>query len=639
MSFKLLSNRLVSSEDPSLERAILRLFNAVRVTDKTTHSVPEAIMERVIRNGYILDPTIQPDDELLDIIESVIGISGEKANAAFHKSWKVVQESSMLSLVVQQICHYITTYGYKELGVYSEDTVYIPSEVLQLPEIEGNLPLTVVKAMDAQEILEDIIKLGSGVALAQETLGDIMVVVRSNSYDNSLVEKIGNRELKALLCDYYDIVPAEPVVFLRHLIAKLTGESLLIKNDALIEKIKEADGALLDRLIAKAPEDLASIFLRFKPIFLAMKSISGNKTFFNRLRKKAVELHKPLPPDYLNSITSQLKQGVLDTDCLTQRLENASIFRKTRLAYALNHRLHSDDSTVYRVRNGRGWVTDFDWPAGLRENTQKVLDMVLNSIASELRQSIEGMKIYIPPHVHYALPATEKQFTGNWPTGSYISAPQHMIVGIHWTNTGRHIDLDLSVIGESGKIGWDADYRSNESGILFSGDITDAPLPKGATELFYFKNALHEPKIMMVNYYNFEQGDDVDCKILVAHEKPENFESNYMIDVKNIIGSANIKIRRRQDVLGLVVKINGENRIYFANVSIGSSITSYTSSHAARARKYLFSSMVNSLDVAHILTMSGATLVQKRPADGKYYDLSPEALTKTSFLDLLKPSR
>jgi len=42
-----------------------------------------------------------------------------------------------------------------------------------------------------------------------------------------------------------------------------------------------------------------------------------------------------------------------------------------------------------------------------------------------------------------------------------IQATLRLFNVIHWTNTKtRRIDLDLSLFGVSGKIGWDADYRS-----------------------------------------------------------------------------------------------------------------------------------------------------------------------------------
>lgn len=617
----------------------LRLFNAVQVDDKKVKNISEGVMQSTIRNGYVLSPTIQPNNKMLSIINQVVGISGEKANASFHKSWKIIQDTPMEVLVIQQIMHYFTTYGFETLGIYDENTVYIPNEVLEFPEIKNNISLVLIKGMDAQEILDAIINLGSGITLGKETLSDIMTIIKANKYDTYFVEAIKNRELKALLYDHYNMVPLEPVEYLRYVVSKLTGESLLIKNKALIEKIKgiylNSDIKVLDSLLKKAPIGLASIFYRFKPIFLALKSISNNKSFFNRLRKMARKLHEPMPEDYLNSVTANLKVGRSDLKKLELKLERVSVFRKIRLAYALKYRLDPGDSIIYKVRNGRGWVEEFYWPFSCKEITQQSLDIVLNSIVGDVRKNVEGKVIYIPSNVNYALPATEKQFTGHFPTGSYISVPQDLIVGIHWFNTERKVDLDLSVIGESGKTGWDSSYRSEDFNVLFSGDVTNAPKPKGASELFYIKHVYTEPKILMINYYNFRQGDEVGAKILVAQDSLKYFHKNYMVDVNKIIATANINISHKQSVLGLIVNYGNENRVYFSHSAIGKSITSSKGQHSTYARKYLVKSLVNSLNFKDILVKAGSQIVDVRP-EGEYLDLSPDALDKNTIINLVR---
>lgn len=623
-----------------MQAATLRLFRAIQI-DGTERSpegketISPSLLERTIRNGYLLDPAISPSEEVLALIESVVGISGEKANATFHKSWRIVRDSPIELLWLQQIIHYITTYGFERLGIYRQDAVYIPAEALELLAIQNDIPLIVIKALDAQEVLKRIINLGSGIALAQETLNDLIAVVKANDFDPAFIDEISNREFKALLYDHYGLGPSEPIEFLRYLIFKVTAETLLIKNDALIEKIKKGNGRTLDALLSKAPADLASIFLRYKPLFLAMKSISRNKTFFNRLRKQAVKLHAPLPEDYLNSVTVQIKERRFDLARLEERLAHASSFRKVRLAYALQQRLHPGNSILYRIRNGRGWVTQFAWSAEFSKITSKAQEKVLASLVADLRPTLEGKTVYIPPHVHYALPATEKQFTGFLPSGSCVAVEQDLIVGIHWTDTNKRIDLDLSVIGASGKIGWDADYRNPERTVLFSGDMTDAPPPDGASELFYLKQVDQEPRLLFANYFNFEDGDEIGCKILVASEKPENFGRNYVVDVNRIVATANIVINKKQNLLGLLANVNGENRVYFANVSVGNSISARADSHNAEAIAYLVRTLLNPLDFREILRQAGAQIVDTAPQDD-FLDLSPNNLDKTTFIQLLK---
>jgi hypothetical protein len=617
-----------------MNRSTLKLFNTIQVDIKKDCEISASIDESCIKNGYVLDRSINPNKKLLKVINEVLGLSGEKANAAFHKSWMTIQESSLEILITQQMMNYLSTYGFEAKGIYNDNTIYIPNELLNIPAISKDIPITVVKAMTADEVLDAIIKLASGIALSEDSLQDIMVIVKTNKYDSGFIKEIKNRELMALLNDYYSIVPADPVEFLRYVISKLTDESLLIKNKDLITKIENSNGKFLDLLMIDAPANLASIFFRFKPLFLAMKKISKNKIFFNQLRRKANDLHVPMPQDYLGDITSLIKNNNLDLDELESQLKKANVFRKIRLAYALKYRLDYKKSILYKVRNGTGWATDFEWSSDYDLITQKAFDLVIASVIEDIKANVEGKNFYIPKNVFYALPATEKQFTGNLPTGTYVSVPEDIVVGIHWQNTTRRIDLDLAVIGESGKMGWDAAYKSIGNKVLFSGDMTSAPAPLGATELFYLKKGGQEPRILTVNYYNFSKEDAVDCKILVAHEKPKNFKQNYMVDINNIVASANIKISKKQNIIGLVLSIDGENRIYFCNTSVGNSITSNANAQATHIRKYLIGITKSSIDFRDILIKAGANVCNEIP-DDDYIDLSPEALDKSSILNLL----
>ena len=157
-----------------MHEATLRLFNAIQISQRTTTPHPPAILERTIKQGYLLDPAIAPDDALLAAIERVVGLSGEQANAAFHKSWRVVQESPLEMLILQQIIHYLTTYGLEQLGIDRHGILYIPAETLELPALQSDIPLRLIKGLDAQAILARILTLGAGIALAPTTLADMV---------------------------------------------------------------------------------------------------------------------------------------------------------------------------------------------------------------------------------------------------------------------------------------------------------------------------------------------------------------------------------------------------------------------------------------------------------------------------------
>ena len=210
-----------------------------------------------------------------------------------------------------------------------------------------------------------------------------------------------------------------------------------------------------------------------------------------------------------------------------------------------------------------------------------------------------------------------------------------MIVGIHWENVKRNrIDLDLSTISASGKFGWDGSYRNDEGSILFSGDITDAPKPKGASELFYVKRQLKESFIMMLNYYNYDEEIKVPFKIIVAKEKVKDFRDNYMVNPNNVVLVVQSEISKRQKILGLLVTMTKESRFYFVETSIGNSITARNSEVAENSRKYLMNFYQNSIELEDVLLRAGAFLTNDKEADFDI-DLSPENLERDTILNLL----
>ncbi len=617
-----------------MNQSTLRLFKAIQVNDNNTQIIDQHTDARCIKKGYLFDRRITVNEKVIKDTDDIIGFSGDQANAAFHKSWTIIEESSMQTLAMKQMLHYVTTYGFQQQGIYRDETIFIPHETLKIPELTKDVPIALIKAMTADDILQAIIKMASGIALSEQSLQDIICIVEANKYDSDFVKYIKNRELLALLQDFYHIVPKEPVAFLRYVISKITNESLVIKNDHLINKIAQANGKFLDVLMMDAPDDLASIFFRFKPLFLAMKKASRNKSFYNQLRRKADQLHKAMPVDYLSQVTTLINNQQLDFDQLDANLAKANVFRQIRLAYALKYRLSGRSSILYKVRNGKAWSAQFEWSKKNSPVVKQAYDRVMSHVIEAIRPNVESKIMYIPKNVFYALPATEKQFSGHLPTGSYVSVPEDIIVGIHWENTNRSIDLDLAAIGQSGKIGWDSSYKNADNSVLFSGDITSAPYPNGATELFYMKKSAGEPRILTVNYYNFKKDDEVACKIVVAQEQPQQFRENYMVDINNMVASADIKINKKQNIIGLVMNINGENRIYFCHTSVGNGISSRNDIQSQQARQYLVGMAQNSINFRAILSKAGAQVHDEIP-EGDYLDLSPEALDKTSIIDLI----
>lgn len=633
--------------------ATLRLFKAVEIKTKRDKIPTKKVLAEIIKRGFVFDPKVVynfSEDELISLakdLEKKIGITPEEMNNAFHKSWVKVRDADLSQLVLEQIIHYFTTYGLELFGAFSPNTVFIPFEKLELPKIDiDRIPLIVIKGYTKNEIKEKLLDLlKSGIALKEETVKDVIKVAKCVEVTQNDIQNTKNREVKIALCDYLKMFPEAPTEFLRYLIYKGTGRLLLIKNLGTIEELKAGDLSAVNILIQKYQkqyglEHLAEIFYRFKPLFLALREHPELRPVINKIRKLAIKHHKPMPEDYLNSVTGKIKSGKHITKKeLTEQLATVNTFRKIRLAYALSYRTRDVESILYKIRNGKTWATDFNFEN--KDKARRVLKYVLDSIAKDLSKHVKGKNVYIPSFVTYALPATEKQFTGYFPSGSYVTVSDDMIVGINWHDVDNNrIDLDLSIQNPVvGKIGWDASYRNDKRSLLFSGDMTNAPGKNGASELFYIKHqesGSRQGYIMMVNFYNYWTNTEVPYKIVVAQEKVKNFGRNYMINPSNVLALASSKINTRQKILGIIIVTNEENRFYFSECDIGKTITARGNNYSHNSYGYLFNFYRNTLNLNFLLEMAGANIIKDITDNTKIdIDLSPNKLEKDTIIKLL----
>ena len=628
-------------------KSTIRLFKAVLIQKKLKKKASKELLEKTIKKGFVFSPEVianYTEKELINmisIVEEEIGITAEQINNSFHKSWNKIKTASIEQLVLEQVMHYITTYGFEHLGIYSKDTIFIPNEELNIPKLEEGITLISIKGYTEKELREKILDLlTSGIALKEDTINDIMDACQYISLTDEEVFTVKNKEVKIRLYEKLGIFPKNPVEFLRYLIYFSIDSSLIIKSPTLISKIKGKENIEVLALLVKYKkkyglENLSTIFYRYKPIFLAFRGHKQLNAIINKIRKLAKKNHKPMKEDYLNEITSMIKRGhKIDKGSLESELSTVNIFRKIRLAYALKFRTTDADSIVYRIRNGKGFATDFNFHE--HKKAKEVYDIVIDNIVKDIKKNVNGKKIFIPEHVTYTLPATEKQFIGDFPSGSYITIPKDLILGVYWTDqNGERIDLDLSLINTTnGKIGWDGHYRSENAEVLFSGDITAAPKPNGASELFYIKRQVANDYILCLNYFNYDADIPVPFKIVLASEKVSNLKENYMVNPNNIVALVKSKIDKQQKILGLLTTTTKECKFYFAEADIGVSITSGNDDMLEKARKYLFNFYKNTINLNDVIVKAGGKLVKdKEDCD---IDLSIESLEKDKILQLLK---
>lgn len=652
------------------------MFKALPI-EKKGKKQSATLMKDTIQRGFVFAPEviynygIDKLQSMIDNVEQCVGLSSDKMNNAFHKSWNKIKDTPLEQLYLEQLIHYFTTYGFESTGSFSHDTVYIPAEKLKIPKVKvEQIPLVVVRGYTWDELKDKVmVILQSGIALSQDTMNDIMSIIAEVKMTDADISSVKNKEVKIMLYDKIGIVPGDPVEFLRYVIFKVTGQTLLIKSKGLIYTIKKAlNAGMTTQVEAKklftkydtqyGIHNLGEVFLRFKPLFLAFRGTKDMNHFINRIRKASVENHKPMDVNYLNNVTSMISNGKkINKSVMLKELDKVNIFRKARLAYALKFRSQDVRSIMYRIRNGKSYAKEFDFHK--QKQCKMVYTVVRDSIIKDIAKNVKGKKIFIPSYMQYALPTTEKQFTNNFPAGSYVSVPKDIVFGVHWTNLSSEsaknrqypydhgrVDLDLGFMTLNGKFGWDASYRSIDGGnILFSGDMTDAPLPKGASEFFAIKRQDDILGLVTLNWftYGYYIGDEDDQKevpfeIILGSHKITRFTRDYIIDPNNVIAVIKSKITDKQKVLGVVISTPEENRFYFTESNIGQSISARCDKdYIGHARNFIIDYYGSTITLNRILQDAGAIMVDKE--DKCDINLSPEKLEKDTFISLLLPSK
>ena len=651
-------------------KSVLRTFKAIPIASSKdcpyateimtlNKEKAESINKGTVNHGFIFSNEVIANYNiaylkiLSNIVKEELMLSGEEINSSFHKSWEKIKNTPEFILYIEQIFHYLTTYGYESIYGKSPDSsdIFIPHEALDIPEINEDIVLTIIKGYKKEEIKKKLMNiLKSGIALKEETIDDIIIIANNVDVELDDINLIKNKEVRLRMFDKFNIIPDIPVEILRLLVFRCTEKTLLIKDkdtiDSIKNKIMQSKGDEYIEILENKSQKLSEIFYRYKPIFLAFRSNRKLRPYINKIRKLACDNHKPMEDDYLNKITSMLKNGEeINIDRLITELSNVNIFRKNRLAYALRYRLKDVDSIVYKIRNGKGYATSFDFCKS--KELELVYDIVIQSIVDDIKPKVYGKKIYIPYYVNYALPITEKMFSGNLPNGTSITTDENMIVGVHWYNQPynqsydkrdyhHRIDLDLSALNiNMGKIGWNSSFYDEDKNLIYSGDMTDASLPKGASELFYISSKKNTNAIVELNYFNYNQNIPVPFKIMVAKvdKKPNNFSRNYMVDPNDLLCVVNTKIDKKQKILGLIVSDGNKCTFYFSEIYMGNSIVSSCNKNSEFSRKYLVNFYKNSISLNKLIAMAGGEIVSSN--EGVDIDLSLESIDKDKIINLL----
>lgn len=149
----------------------------------------------------------------------------------------------------------------------------------------------------------------------------------------------------------------------------------------------------------------------------------------------------------------------------------------------------------------------------------------------------------------YALYTTSSEW-GMLPPGSYVTMEGNVLLGVHWYNLeigGRKIRVDLDLSGllidlktrMSHTFAWNSTWAGSfegNSSIVFSGDLTDAPRPYGAAELYYVQR-LPKDWMLMVYVYRYapNNGTEYDNEVTALFGIRDGLEDLLVGNVKKFL--------------------------------------------------------------------------------------------------------
>ena len=589
----------------------LALYNAVEARKGDQYLI-------LPKYGVIVEPSASYAIKEIEAFCKERQLSGDQLNKTFHKSWEKILTSSREELFIEQILHYLTTYGTN----FQSSFVYTPNEELEVPDVKVNF--LVIRGLSQEELVEKSFALLDGVALKQETIVDVLDVLSECGYVFTGAEDFKNKEALMMVCRETGQVPQDPVEFVRYLVYLATGDTLLIKNKKTINAIKEsgASTAVTNAFNKADEESLATVFNRLKPILLAFKGRNKRiNTKLNKISRLSKELHKPIAYNILNDIGGCTLKALKAEEA---NLMNANFFQ---LARCLNYLKAADTATakVYQVRNGKFYSKAYNGTVRAGASKAKfIMDLI------KKKYDLKGKKFFIPSDVYYALPTSEKNFVGNVPTGTKLVSDEAIAAGVYWENKGGARDLDLSGLAvDGGKVGWNSHYNRGSGEVLYSGDVTNAP--SGATEYLRFNKNLQQSYLVMNNVFS---GNAQGSKFRIVFGKGDNPSKKHMMNPNDVWFTTPTETLKKESVVGFVTPDKKGVAAIVVNAGFGQDqVSGYGTKH-----EHLLTALTekwsNCVYLNDVLAHCGAEVVND--VEDCDVDLTPSKLEKDSIISIFQ---
>ena len=606
---------------------LVKLFN-ISIEDSRNEVDYVTLNNSAMQVGYI----VHPDACNLATQQFIQSISGN-VNSTFYQNWEDVTSKTRFELFIDQLLHYVTTYG---TDFACEGNGYVPNTTPVGPVyISLFKDYKVIMPCTEEDVYNRCMDmLTSGIAMKQATIETIVDYVVEYVTENDLlttgefdIDDIANREALTLLCDELGIAPNKKFDLFRYIMYKTTGSTLIIKNKPTINAIIRSNtqfdfNTLSDRQLI----GLASIFYRFKPLFLAFKKTctggayystpitSRNAHVINKIRRMAPKYHTPLAESVMTTMLGKAR----DSTVISETAAQMNTFQIVRLMNTIIERLNrTDEKAMYIVRNGKMFVKDAKSYDGMITYYATVFNILKNELVSRLSEKATYVKY--PKNMVLACPTSEKNFVGDLPFGTYMDLQDSdSFIGIYWKEECGTHDFDLSVLNIDGiKVGWDSRYYSDNQDVVYSGDMTSAR-PE-ATEIMLFKKGATDGSVM-VNRYNGRDGSKF--RFFGGVEPNMKLRRNYMVDPNFIKFSADVVSDTVEQTIGLL----NDGRFYVMALGSGNSIVSFHKGSKQNERYYASVLKAQSyLKLNYILSAAGfidVDSVEELPKDAQILDLT-----------------
>lgn len=438
--------------------------------------------KQLFKRGILLDPRLYNQDTFpMELVETHYGMNPLKLNSTFYKSFKDLANRHPLMIQLERFLHYNGKYNQNALP-------YIPSDLDRdldrfYEEVAGE-PFVYIKALTKDQLIEQVeAELYANIAMNLSDINNLIPLVLDLGIQPDY-DRVKNRDLLARLSLKTKTLPQDPTQALRVLLAVVSPELSLIKSKEnidllemnLVYSLSYRNRVELVKLFDQLPlESYATIFYRYKPLFLKFKAIPALKPRINKIRRLAKTHHKP----HQQPVLTNLIQGNYKPSVIEKALQNAGLPAIVRAYNAVNYQLlyqslqnDQPQDGVYYIRNGKTYVRPNLPPRKCsKDYLRRVKDQLFKAICERLEETFQGRPIKQSKNLDLALPTSTRSFVAGLPryTTLHIEDAQSLVVGISWD---KKCDIDLSAYcvddqGQSNLIDW----RSNDYANIYSGDM------------------------------------------------------------------------------------------------------------------------------------------------------------------------